>query len=565
MKVSTFRKYVQGISFSLFTLFFLFTVYPFAGKFPVEIFLNFDPLVALISMVASRAIITTMFWAILIFALSLILGRFFCGYVCPLGIIIDTTNYIFYGKKRKKHKRENKDPKPNRNIKYFILIGVVAASLLGADLLHFFSPMSIAPRTFTLVIFPPVVWFLNFIIDLIRPIALNMGMDSLLQLSFHRPYFENSIPMLVFITAILAASFWRKRFWCRYMCPTGAFISLVSRFGIYKRKVKESCDSCLLCMVQCDMRAVDEDPKRTILSECTLCGNCVDACKENENSIGLASFGTSGENAALLVDRRKFIYSTAAGIISASAIKGGIHNKENVKGRFIRPPGSIPESDFLARCIRCGECMKVCKTNGLQPINMESGLDAIWTPRLKPRIGPCEDKCNMCGHVCPTQAIRELSIEEKLFAKIGTAVIDRSRCIAWEQNKLCLICDEICPYDAIEFRIVNTFTGPFKRPFVLEDKCVGCGWCEKKCPIFGRAAIEVYNIGEERIAKGSYITEQKKKLREVKENHETGYDADAFGSGGETWESKQQHLQETQPGDTVVEEDEPISPGFTLD
>jgi ferredoxin len=312
------------------------------------------------------------------------------------------------------------------------------------------------------------------------------------------------------------------------------------------------------------MRAVDEDPKKTILSECTLCGNCVDACKNNESSIGLASFGTGGNNSTLLVDRRKFIYSTAAGIISASAIKGGIHSKDNIKGRFVRPPGSIPEPDFLARCIRCGECMKVCKTNGLQPINMESGLDAIWTPRLKPRVGPCEDKCNMCGHVCPTQAIRALPIEEKLFAKIGTAVIDRRRCIAWEQNKLCLICDEICPYDAIEFRIVDTFTGPFKRPFVLEDKCVGCGWCEKKCPIFGRAAIEVYNIGEERFAKGSYVTEQKKKLRELKEDHETGYDVNALGSGGETGEIKQKPLQEELPRDTAAEE-EPLPGGFTLD
>ena len=565
MKVSTFRKYVQGISFTLFVLLFLFTVYPFAGTLPVEIFLQFDPLVALVSMVASRTVITTMFWAILILGLSLILGRFFCGYICPLGIIIDSTNYIFYGKKRKKHKRENKEPKKNRNIKYFILIGVVAASLLGADLLHFFSPMSIVPRTFTLVIFPPVIWFLNFLIDLVRPIALNMGMDSLLQFSFHRPHFENSIPMLVFITAILAANFWRKRFWCRYVCPTGALISLVSRFGIFKRTVKQSCNSCMLCQVQCDMRAIDEDPKKTILSECTLCGNCVDACKDGENAISLTGFGTAGQNAGLLVDRRKFIYSTAAGIIGASAIKGGIHNKDNIKGRFIRPPGAIPEKDFLARCIRCGECMKVCKTNGLQPINMESGLDAIWTPRLKPRVGPCEDKCNMCGQVCPTQAIRAIPIEEKLFVKIGTAVIDRRRCIAWEQNKLCLICDEICPYDAIEFRIVNSFTGPFKRPFVIEDKCMGCGWCENKCPILGRAAIEVYSIGEERIAKGSYITEQKKKMREITENHETGYDVNALGSGGEKGGPVKQPSQHTLPEDTSTKENEPLPGGFTLD
>ncbi len=560
MKIKTFRRSVQGVTFTLFIILFLFTVYPFARIVPVKTFLQLDPLVALVSMIGSRAIIVPMLLAVLLFILTLIFGRFFCGYICPLGTLIDINNFIFF---RKLKKKESKDPKPNRNIKYFILIGVIAASLLGADLLHFFSPMSIAPRTFTLILFPPVIWFLNFVIDLIRPLALNMGFDGLLQFSFHRPYFENSIPTLIIIVIILVANYWRKRFWCRYLCPTGALLSLVSRFGIFKRKVTDKCSSCFRCMSACDMRAIDEEGKNTILSECTLCGNCVEACKQKENSIGITSFGTGKNNSALLVDRRKFIYSAVTGIAAAATIKGGIHNENNIKGRFVRPPGSIPEADFLARCIRCGECMKVCKTNGLQPANLESGFDALWTPRLKPRVGACEDKCNMCGQVCPTQAIRKLPLEEKLYAKIGTAVIDRRRCIAWEQNKLCLICDEICPYDAIEFRITETFTGPFKRPFVLEDKCVGCGWCEHKCPINGRAAIEVYCIGEERFLKGSYITEQKKKMREVKETHESDYGVDDLGSGGEDLVKPPTKT----PDDAGKKEteDEPLPGGFILD
>lgn len=561
MKLTTFRRIIQGITFALFIVLFLFTVYPFAEKLPVDIFLRLDPLVALVSMIASRAIITTMLWSVIVLLLTLVIGRFFCGYVCPLGTLIDIVNFILF---RKHFKPETPVPKPNRKIKYFILIGVLAASLPGANLLHFFSPMSIAPRFFALVIFPPLIWFSNFFLDLIRPLATNLGLDTIAQFTFHRLYFAGSTITLVFLGIIIIANFWRKRFWCRYICPTGALLSLFSRFGIFKRKASyQFCNTCRRCITTCDMHAIDTDPGKTILSECTLCGNCIDACPENGVTIGFSPPGFAGNNADLLFGRRQFTYSIATGILGASAIKAGLHNKRNISGRFIRPPGSIPESEFLSRCIRCGECMKVCKTNGLQPTNLEAGFDALWTPQLIPRKGACEDKCNMCGHVCPTQAIRALPLEEKLFVKIGSAVIDRNRCIAWEQNKLCLICDEICPYDAIEFRIVTTFTGSFKRPFVLEDKCTGCGWCENKCPVAGRGAIEVYSIGEERIAKGSYITEQKIKLREVTESQETSYDVDALGSGGENTEQQPPALYQDKESDQ--EDEEQLPGGFIME
>jgi MauM/NapG family ferredoxin protein len=276
----------------------------------------------------------------------------------------------------------------------------------------------------------------------------------------------------------------------------------------------------------------------------------VDSCARKGEKLALSTFGYAGNNGRLQVGRRNFIYASLTGIIGASVLKADIHNERNINGRFIRPPGSVPEKDFLARCIRCGECMKVCKTNGLQPALFETGLDGIWTPHLVPRRGPCEDKCFMCGQVCPTRAIRKLPLEEKLFVKMGTAVIDRSRCIAWDQKKLCLICEEICPYNAVQFKIVDNFDGQFKRPFVNAEKCTGCGWCEQNCPVAGRAAIEVYSIGEERKAHGSYITERKKKIREVMPGEEGSYNADAIGSGGETG---------TGPGDTIPNQTKPDS------
>jgi MauM/NapG family ferredoxin protein len=532
MKLSTFRRITQAITFSLFIVLFVFTIYPYATRFPLDAFLRLDPLVATVAMVGSRAFIATMAWAGVLLVFTFLFGRFFCGYVCPLGTLIDLSDFLIHGKK---HKKETVEPKPNRRIKYYVLIGVLFASLLGVNLLAFLSPMSIAPRVFALVLYPPAVWLVNGAVDLFRPMLVGMGFDTFTQVNFQRLFFSTGVASFFLLAAIIAANFWRKRFWCRYVCPTGAFLSLFSRFGIIKRKVNESlCIDCKLCAAKCDMRAVDLNPRNTVLSECTLCGDCIDGCKKKGVSIGFAKLGFGTQNPSLNIERRGFIQSAAAGLILASTARATLNSPKNINGRFIRPPGSLPEPEFLARCIRCGECMKVCKTNGLQPADFECGFEGLWTPHLVPRHGPCEDKCNMCGHVCPTQAIRALPLPEKQFVKLGTAVIDRHRCIAWEQEKLCLICAEICPIHAIDSMVVDNFKGPFKRPFVMDDKCIGCGYCEKACPVYGRAAIEVYSIGEDRKKSGTYTTEYRKKLRDIKEGQESTYSAEQLGSGGET-------------------------------
>jgi ferredoxin len=167
--------------------------------------------------------------------------------------------------------------------------------------------------------------------------------------------------------------------------------------------------------------------------------------------------------------------------------------------------------------------MKACPTSGLQPAFLEAGLEGVWTTHLVPRIGACEQHCNQCGKVCPTGAIRNLSLEEKQYARIGTAVIFRQKCLAWEQLRLCLVCDEVCPYDAVDFRVVTDHTGTLQRPFVNEDKCTGCGLCEHHCPVDGQAAIYVERLGEERKASGSYITPAKRRLRELADDRGTDY------------------------------------------
>jgi MauM/NapG family ferredoxin protein len=169
---------------------------------------------------------------------------------------------------------------------------------------------------------------------------------------------------------------------------------------------------------------------------------------------------------------------------------------------LIRPPGAVPEKDFLARCIRCGTCMKACPSNTLQPIGFQIGLSGFFSPGLTPRRGACLAQCNLCGQVCPTGAIRPLALEEKIWAKVGTAYVLRHKCLTWEFGRRCLVCDEVCPYNAVEFKNVPGI--PVAVPFVNENRCSGCGFCELHCPVQAQAAIVVEPMGALRLPDGSF-------------------------------------------------------------
>ncbi len=68
---------------------------------------------------------------------------------------------------------------------------------------------------------------------------------------------------------------------------------------------------------------------------------------------------------------------------------------------LIRPPGALPEKDFLQRCVRCVECIQICIGNALQPSFLQSGIEGIFSPRLVARTGYCEFNCTLCETKCP--------------------------------------------------------------------------------------------------------------------------------------------------------------------
>lgn len=260
------------------------------------------------------------------------------------------------------------------------------------------------------------------------------------------------------------------------------------------------------------MGAIPQDPKDFKVTECIYCFNCVESCpaisvkfafKKPQGAGTIAPCvknfivgkDPDSKETASGIDRRKFLTGAIGGVAAAALVKTDFGKKMPYQ-RLIRPPAALPEEQFTSVCIRCGECMKVCRTCGLQPTLFEGGIAGLMAPRLIPIAGYCDSACNMCQQVCPTGAIQPFAIEEKSNIILGTAQIDRSACIAWYNEQYCLVCQEHCPYGAIYWKQIEGRL----RPMVDEDLCVGCGYCENVCPVKPKSAIKIYSQGEVRVA-----------------------------------------------------------------
>ena len=474
----------------------------FRLPYPVRAFLETDPLIAIANALATHALYRGLLWSLAILIPTLLLGRFFCGWICPLGTLNHMVGNLPPGKKTSRQRIASNRYKEWQTFKYYLLFASLLAAFLGSALVGILDPIALTVRSLALSILPAGNYAL--------PVAV----------SFKPAHFRQAFPLGVMFIAILALNLRITRLWCRALCPLGALLGLASRWSILGlEKHPAECEDCNRCLLHCQGGddPIPGAPWRK--AECVLCMNCVADCPESGIQFRFfppAPSASTIEGADL--KRRKVLAGLAAGAATLPLLRANTGLSAEPHERLIRPPAALDEKQFLARCIRCGECMKVCPNNALHPALAEAGWEGVWTPVLVPRVGYCEPSCTLCGQVCPTGAIWGFTSKEKAWAavptgpgaglppiRLGTAFYDRGRCLPWAMATDCIVCEEWCPTSpkAVYLRWAEvTDAGGNKKqvrqPYIDAEHCVGCGACEFACPVRDRPAVYVTSVGESR-------------------------------------------------------------------
>jgi polyferredoxin len=489
------RLAVQAV---LFLLFIFLVVATRQSWVPAahDIFFNLDPLAGIASMLASRSWIAPMALGVIIIILAVVAGRAWCSWICPLGTVLDWTPSRRPGRKKL-------DIHPNwRYIKYFFLFTILFAALAGSLTLIVLDPITVLFRTVAGVVLPGLGWLLetteNWLYGFGALQTALEGFDRVVRgwLITGQPFFLPNLAIAGLFVMVLVLNVVRPRFWCRYLCPLGALLGLLSRIAPFSHHVNtEKCISCNRCAVTCPTGAID--PKQQFAAnaaECTTCLECMEICPTLAISFNLQRRTVARE---MVPSRRRFLASIG-GAIAGAVLLGIAPVAGWIGSRIIRPPGTSDEKLF-SECIRCGECVKVCPTGAIQPDHRGVGWTGAWTPAITPRVGYCDYSCNSCGQVCPTQAIPLLTLEQKRQQVIGKAEIDTSRCIPWAEGRDCIVCEEMCPVPqkAIQLQEQRVVNIEGKEVTVLvprlrRNRCIGCGICEYQCPVNGEAAIRVF-------------------------------------------------------------------------
>jgi ferredoxin len=480
---------------------------------PVTFFFQMDPLAWLSSVISAREWIVGFGWAILVMVATILLGRFFCAFVCPFGTLHHMAGSIRPSLKGRALIAANRSGN-SRRVKYFLFIGFMAAACVGVNYAGFMDPISFLFRSLGLSILPAMGIGLNGFVETLAMSDIKLfnylgyGLEALAYpvFGYENKAFQTGWLIGFLFLVILFLNRIRPRFWCRVLCPLGALLGICARFSILTLEKDETkCTHCGACVRACQGAAAPEPGEQWKNSECLLCFNCTTNCPEDALAFRFKWPGPKG--AKTDIGRRAVMGGLLVGM--ALPLLGRLDGKlsKTVAPALIRPPGSLPEAEFLDRCQRCGLCMKVCPTNVINPAFAEAGLAGFWTPTLVMTMGYCEYTCTLCTSVCPTGAIQTLTVKDKIETpvRIGSAYIDRGRCLPWNGNSACIVCEEHCPTSpkAIYFKN-DVITHPDGRkikvqlPFVDLKRCIGCGICEFKCPVKGKPAIRTISAGESR-------------------------------------------------------------------
>ena len=323
------RNAVQVAAFLGFMILFLNAL---------PLLMRFDPLAMLANTIAGRSFLLLSLVALFMVALSLVFGRAWCGWLCPLGTVLE---WFSFNRWRPGHKPLAEGW---RSVKYVLLVAIIAAAVFSNLTLLVLDPLSIMVRTFAAAVWPA----LDFIIGAaesalynIQPLQASVGQfDSLVRpllLPIDPLYYRDGLLFAAVFVAIILLNLAAERFWCRYICPLGAFYGLLSKISLVRRRVNASCIKCKLCEDACPTGAIRRDKDcASDPGECVMCLKCMESCPCATSDFGLVS-DPAGFNSYDPGKRQLFLGLGAAALLAVLFRLNPLAAR--VKQPAIRPPG----------------------------------------------------------------------------------------------------------------------------------------------------------------------------------------------------------------------------------
>jgi ferredoxin len=464
--------------------FFLFIAVSFFHFFPqrfkaIAVRTQFVPLV--ISFFY-EGFLPSLLLLVLFIAVTIIFGRIYCSFFCPLGGFQDIFMHMKTKVKFKYHK-------PLTTFRLTILpLSIVSAISGSLYLFGFLDPYSFFGKTTNYIIKPIVVLINNGSELLLR----KSDIYRLRIMDFPTIMPSAIIPFVLVLGIIIYFSVKRGRLYCNSLCPLGTFLGIFSIRSLYRIEInKESCTSCGICESLCKAECINSKDKTVDNSSCIRCFNCLNVCPSSaiKYTPSVKTKKVKSEKKQNL-SRRKFIYSSL-GILSFSGINLLLKNTKMPVKNYLpppTPPGSISLDKYISKCTSCYLCVNACPTNVLQPSLLEYGLKGIFIPHMDFYRGFCAYDCINCLEVCPTDAIIPHTKEEKKKIQIGGVKFIKDFCIVYRNNTNCGACAEICPTGAVH---MIPYKGLLTIPTTIPSICVGCGACQYVCPARPDKAIVV--------------------------------------------------------------------------
>ncbi len=444
---------------------------------------------------------------ILIFLFTIIFGRIYCSFLCPLGILQDF--FIFISSRFKK---KFSYIKSLGWIRYSILILVIFFSIIGIMvLLNIFDPYSIFSRFLTNIFKPIFSLIINKVVIILKMNKIYLNLFY----KIHKINLNLLLFSIISFSVILIFSILKGRLYCNTICPVGTLLGFISKYSFMKISMDQAkCTSCHICEYKCKAGCIDSNNKKVDLTRCISCFNCLDICPHKAINY---SFIKKSNKENIDYSRRKFLkylfpFTLLSFTLLGALIRKSVLGKRNTSKIPISPPGSLSINSYLDLCTACHTCVNSCPTKVLRP----AGFLNTMQPTLDYSYAFCDFECNICSRVCPSGAIKLLTLEKKKKTQIGEVNLNKNHCVVYEYGLDCGACAEHCPTAAV-------YMIPYKNniygPETNSNICIGCGACEYICPAVPKKAItvqgnKIHKIVKDSLKEGLKDESQGKKVEE---------------------------------------------------